>query len=408
MKNLSSFIILFAVSAILFCGCSNNGKYVSENPAEITVTTGSAEISVTGAILRGAVFGDTKAVTEAGFDYGTDENLDNHAAGSIKDAALSAHITGLKPATTYYYRAYAAAGKKRQEGQVRTFRTSSDPDKLAGKKWLELPLYQADGEHIAKAYFSTMKDGSSGRNYSMFYDTEKLLALWVAFPMNKETHLGSVSRPKPDPWDYDRSGDIPIGFQPEITDGTYGNYSVDKYDRGHQIASADRNGSPDAMKQTFMVTNVTPQFNNLNQQIWSGLEDGIRRVAESTSVGRDTLYVITGPILDPAAPKTVKDRAGKDCAVPNGYFKVVLWSKYGVSDGRRSYDSVGFMFENRAYSEGKNGYPQFAVSVSEIERQTGLTFFNNLGLSPAEMTALKAASSWSEFQNRATSAVTPD
>ncbi len=287
---------------------------------------------------------------------------------------------------------------------------------LVGKSWIELPdVISGDGMR-GKAYYAVMKDDKRARNYSILFDMSERLSLWVAYPLNRNLHLGT-GRPDPDPWRYDTDGDIPISAQPNVISGTYGDYTKDNMSRGHQIPNADRNALKgdvakqfiDAVYQTFVMTNVTPQKQNgFNQSVWSSLEGAIRSVANDASTpDQDTLYIVTGPLLssDPiytfidGHPGYIKDKSNKDCRVPDGYFKVILWSKYYA--GERKYDSVGFMFENKAYPSGTS-YTTGQFSVSDVEEETGFNFFENLGLSASEMSAIKSTATWSSFTNRNT------
>ncbi len=270
---------------------------------------------------------------------------------------------------------------------------------LLGKKWLELPDKIFGAGLRGKAYHAVMKDGREARNYSILYDEAEKLSLWVAFPMNRNLHLGSGRDEK---WQYDTEGDIPTSAQPNVISNTYGTYSADNMDRGHQIANADRNGSTPACDQTYMMTNMTPQYKWLNQGKWEGLESAIRVVANaSTTPDQDTLYVVTGPLLNADNPKYINDNSGKACRVPDGYFKIILWSKYDSPSSRR-YNSVGFIWPVNYAADAKNKdqFTEFQTSVGAVEDETGFSFFDNLGLDAATMSAIKSTSTWSSFTNR--------
>lgn len=401
MKNIRfiQILSLFAV-VIVMAGCSKNGKQTSEEPGEVTVSTGSVEdITYESATLKGAVFGDFSGLTEAGFTYGTADDMTQNVVASVDEDRLSAALSDLEARKTYYYRAYAVIKGKTYQGKIRTFDTAVSPDKLKGKEWLELPSYQADEKRVAKAYYATLGNAKVGRNYSILYDFDKVMSLWVAFPLNKSVHLAlSGSSGTSTPWQYDGSGDIPIAAQANMKAGSYKEAA---YERGHQIANADRNRcSEEARRQTYMSTNSTPQHSKLNAPMWSALEDAIRGVANQTAAAADTLYVVTGPIMTSPNPEMAHDKDGKECPVPDGYFKVVLWLKYD-SEGSYRYDSIGFMFDNTAYSG--NDFSTGAHSVSEVESKTGWTFFGNIkDMGDKEMSAIKNTKKWSEFSNRAT------
>ena len=130
---------------------------------------------------------------------------------------------------------------------------------------------------------------------------------------------------------------------------------------------------------TFYYTNMTPQLQSLNGGVWASLEDDLRK----DWMCSDTLYVVTGAHFDPGYGYAYDNKgAGKACAVPTHYYKVILRTKKGNSGkwvGNCSADElqcVGFWFEH------KGGAARQMMSVSEIEKKTGHTFFPNVKNAP--------------------------
>ena len=230
--------------------------------------------------------------------------------------------------------------------------------------WLEMP---ATPSTEGKAFFShdMSYGGATVRNYSFWYDLQNRVSLWVAYPLYKGMTSG-VGRT--DKWEYDPL--LPRSYQ-----GTaYNSYGVSGYDRGHQLPSADRLCTTAANEQTFYFTNITPQNHDLNTYVWEKAEAHIRGLVNTN----DTLYVVTGCVLQTAADSTIqyiKDNEGKDVAVPKAYFKVVL--KYKPGEGNNGYAAIGFWFENRSYGD-VNISRSYARSVDDIEKLTGFDFFCNL------------------------------
>lgn len=233
--------------------------------------------------------------------------------------------------------------------------------------WPEMPLVkQGDGNlyvtHMTKASGKTM------RNYSMCYDPDVKAALWIAYPLHDCYTRKAVDRT--DAWGYDPL--IPAKYQVNMEKGM-----SNGYDRGHQVASADRLASYDMNAQTFYYTNMTAQVGaGMNQDIWNNLENMIR----NEYICRDTLYVVTGCVMtteDDTQVKWVDNRNGGKVAVPKAYFKVLLRTKSGNTGkavDNSNATTIGFWYENRRYSYSTPRVSD-VKSVDEIERLTGFTFF---------------------------------
>ena len=255
--------------------------------------------------------------------------------------------------------------------------TGSNPDdgsgndgkpSLADTGWLELP--SMDNQDLGYYSHSFEMNGKRYRNYTFGWSQKDRVALWVAYPLCKLYTNGSAGRTEE--WAMD----------PLLGDDSaapFGGYAGD-YDRGHQVASADRQCCYEANAQTYYGTNMTPQLPALNQKIWAKLEDKVRGYANTS----DTTYVVTGCMVSPSS-KIEKDSYKNDVTVPDSYFKAVL--KYSKSSTLGTWNAVAFYFEHRAYSESSPG-KQHAMSIDQLEEITGLDFFVNL---PAKIGEEKAA-----------------
>ncbi len=248
-------------------------------------------------------------------------------------------------------------------------------DPLAEYDWAELPAYVNDDNYMYVTHFTTL-NSKSVRNFTMCYDIENYAARWVAFPFH-DAYDGSVGRNES--WKYDP--EIPEEYQPNLS----GSYSG-SWDRGHQLASSDRQATTEMNKQTFYYSNMTPQLGTLNQQIWAQFEIKVR-----DQVCSDTLYVVTGADFSQYAGTTT-DKSGKACPLPNGYYKVMLRTITGNTGKAISECSadelkaIGYWFEHEYYSSMPS-----PMSVADIEELTGFEFFPD---APAEVKESFKSSLW--------------
>ena len=186
--------------------------------------------------------------------------------------------------------------------------------------------------------------------YTLSYREQYKDAEWVAYPLLDYETTGDANRKneqfKPDPL---------------VENGTAlpSDYTRSGYDRGHLAPAADFKFSQRMMRETFFMSNITPQAPQFNRGIWSDLENQIRVWAR-----RDRgLYVVTGPVLKPGLPTIGKSN---EVSVPAKFYKVILYCN------RPSIRMIGFLLNN----EQANGSLQdFVVPVDLIEQLTGLDFF---------------------------------
>jgi endonuclease G len=219
--------------------------------------------------------------------------------------------------------------------------------------WMELPqVTNASAWHA----HTTILRFDRVRDYSFSYNEPCLVSDWVAYPLYADFAKDRVDRSNSN-WEKDP-------FLSKQCDVTTGSYPDVNYDRGHQIPSADRAGGAMTNQHTFYCSNVTPQLHDFNGGVWEELEKAVRKWS-STS---DTLYVVTGCMVDSDCP-TVLDRSKQKVAVPKAYYKALLRLKGG------SYIAAGFYLKHENTTKE---YKEFAMSVKDLETKTGITFFVNL------------------------------
>jgi len=230
--------------------------------------------------------------------------------------------------------------------------------KIATQGWLELPSTESeDGKEFFTHYMTV--GSREMRNFSYYYSYSDFDAVWVAYPLN--TSLIGSYLGRTDAWAYDPL--LPQSCQQNVI-STYGT----GYTRGHQIPSADRQGTTSRNAATFYATNMTPQDYDFNSGIWAALEGSVRTLAKLS----DTLYVVTGAVL---GSRKTRDRDGHSITVPDAYFKALLF--YGSGYGRiNKYSAAGIYMPHESTLSGSPG--DFAMSIDELERKTGIQFFVNL------------------------------
>ena len=293
----------------------------------------------------------------------------------------------LEAATTYSVYASCTATNGTAVTSTTTTLTTPAPAVMPSESWLELPAEDTNGLY-PNAVELKVKSGGE-RNYTAYYDKSTYTSMWTAYPLQSK-HMGSLARPSK--WYFNT--EIGEEYQVDLTDSSY---EGDTYSRGHLIPNASRNGDSEMQKQTFYVTNSVPQVqNNFNSGIWSSLEGAL----QSMAMGGETLYIVTGVAFKKVGEtKSVSyiqaNDDTKNIPIPNYFYKIVLKVTTNSSGTVTSASTIGFWFENKAYSNST--YTSCAVSVDQVEQWTGFDFFANLpdGVeSSAEMNT-----DWSSFQS---------
>lgn len=158
-------------------------------------------------------------------------------------------------------------------------------------------------------------------------------------------------------------------------------YQSSGYDRGHLCPAADMAFDQTAMTETFFMSNISPQDQGFNGGIWRELEELTRDWGRKYN----QVIVVTGPVL--------KDRPRgsigfSKVSVPNRFYRVVLTKE----------KAIGFLLPNDISTRP---VMDFACSVDDVEKATGLDFFpKTLSGLNEEMEALYDRSAWPVNEER--------
>lgn len=219
--------------------------------------------------------------------------------------------------------------------------TTAEP---AGELSIELAIPKLDKAIVSQVIEHT--------GYTVSYNRKRRNPNWVAYELTAEEVDGKEPRNGdfiPDP---DLKG-------AQATDEDYKNCG---WDRGHLAPAADMKWSKEAMEESFYLSNISPQNNNLNRGVWKSIEELTRDAA----VKHKNVLVVTGPVF---TKEKGLGKIGKNkVLIPNGFYKVLLINDCG-------YKGIGFYCENKA---GKKKLSSYAVSIDSIEHITGIDFFHML------------------------------
>lgn len=185
-------------------------------------------------------------------------------------------------------------------------------------------------------------------HYCLSYVEEYEQAEWVSYPLTK----ASLQKPNVPRTDYFEE-DLSI----KTKSSTFYDYKGSGYTKGHLAPAADMAFSEEAMKECFLMSNMSPQIRAFNGGVWRELEEQTRDWAFSNK----SIYIVTGPVLDRRTPKTKKG-----IGIPNAFYKIILDLE------KPEVKAIAFLIPHEKSIKPLQDY---AVSIDEVEKQTGIDFF---------------------------------
>lgn len=129
-----------------------------------------------------------------------------------------------------------------------------------------------------------------------------------------------------------------------------------------------------AQMETFLMSNMSPQYGSLNTGVWLRLENAIREIKDED--GRDHVWVIVGPVFGDQ-PASIERGPGKHLPVPDAYFCVIVDPHSYPYDTPSRVDIDCYKIPQDAPSgSSPDDYP---ATLEELEEATNLEFFASWG-----------------------------
>ena len=189
------------------------------------------------------------------------------------------------------------------------------------------------------------------KGFSLGYSYKYRQAVWVAYILTEENlqmkKVKRISSFRVDP---------AVRYAPVRPK----DYAKTGYDKGHLAPAADMAWSLHTMKNSFFMSNITPQTAGCNRGIWKRLEKNIRKWA----VREKKLCIVTGPIFS----NTDRKMGNTSIPVPAAFYKVIY-------DMTEPVKMIAFIIPN---ASSKKRIFSFAVPVDSVEEVTGYDFFTTL------------------------------
>ena len=232
-----------------------------------------------------------------------------------------------------------------------------------------------------------------GISLSLELDKSQRANRWTCFTMHAGVPNNNVGRTTstfhPDEY-------VPTAYQVQTNEYTRGNYTTSTtnldgnnmvlFARGHICASEDRQTTEDQNYDTFITSNIHPQYQAHNAGLWQRMEGKVQNWGYNNNF-RDTLYVCKGATIGNVTlngtttsgliPKSeVQSKYGVNITgslpIPRYWYMAVLRLKNG------QYQAMAYWTEQINSACNSTTLQSCMITIDELERRTGIDFFCNL------------------------------
>lgn len=220
------------------------------------------------------------------------------------------------------------------------------------------------------------------RDYVIEYDDDLQGPIWAANVLGlKDLKGGRIDCFRQDP-----RIPGPVASRPS-------DYNEPIFDQGHMVPNADMTFGEIPIINTFIMSNMSPQFCQFNRGVWQILETlGRHWAKEGTPV-----YILNGAVFDrngdglrdeDRESVRMRSRSGRtNVAVPSAYFKILARQE---SDGRLRTLTI-LLPHDQTDVDGQAAVEYLRAnitSIAAVERLTGTDFFPAASSGLVEETAL--------------------
>jgi endonuclease G len=182
--------------------------------------------------------------------------------------------------------------------------------------------------------------------FSLKHDNDLKVPIWVTYLLTIERAYGCLPREdkfRPDP-------------SLEGAGATLSDYADPRFDRGHNAPAGDMLWDKQAERESFYLSNMTPQRSGLNRGPWRVIEQIVR----AWGAVRGKIVVVTGPIFEVAPIERTKING---VAVPTGYYKVVY--------DPTTREAVSFIISQEA--TGKLDFNRWVATLEAVKVISGVS-----------------------------------
>ncbi len=238
-------------------------------------------------------------------------------------------------------------------------------------------------------------------SYVVGYSAFRQQPLWAAYRVADADQNVDYDRPQLFYDDERLDANMRVGPEPfgKIKDPKDSNKKV-QLNRGHLVPNEAINQQFGRLAQmeTFLMSNMSPQYARMNQGIWARLES---RILNDYAPAMDHVWVLIGPIFngDEAKVPKLERKNGLTIHIPEAYY-CILFDPTRYPYGRMS--NVEVMALRIPQEAGREEVSKDHItSIDAIEKATKLDFLTSVpDRSEAKAEALVATDVWASTPRR--------
>jgi DNA/RNA endonuclease G (NUC1) len=207
------------------------------------------------------------------------------------------------------------------------------------------------------------------QGYVVGFCPDRLQPLWSAYRVAHAEADVDYHRP------IHYHDDLRLPAEHRIGRKTFGKLGGIPLDVGHMTPNEviNRQFGRLAQLETFLMSNMSPQYGSLNKGVWLKLEDSIRDIEDEE--GKDHVWAIVGPVFGDQ-PSSI-NRDGRYVPVPDSYFCITVDPyAYPFDKPSNAHIDCFIIPQNAPPSSNPQDYP---ATLAEIEAATRLKFFTDWG-----------------------------
>lgn len=208
------------------------------------------------------------------------------------------------------------------------------------------------------------------QGYVVGFCPDRLQPLWSAYRVALAENDVDYNRP------IHYHDDLRLPRELRVGRTTFGKLGGIGLDVGHMTPNEviNRQFGRLAQLETFLMSNMSPQYGSLNKGVWLRLEEAIRKIEDVP--GRDHVWAIVGPVFGDQ-PASVNRGNGIYLPVPDSYFCIT------VDPFRYPFDKPSNV-QMDCFIIPQNAPPgstpqQYPATLAEVEAATRLKFFSDWG-----------------------------